>query len=105
MTEPTIPLKYAELLHVAMATIVHVLDTRTEYPVDNMEGVLTTYRTCRDKHLNGQGYDQTKIKLYTEAATEALVQWIQEREIRKTDVAAHFDEWTKELLDDDPHHP
>lgn len=104
MTEPTIPLKYAELLHVAMSTIVHVLDTRTDYPVENMEGVITTYRQCRDKHLMALGYDRKKILMFTEAATEALVAWLEEREIRKSDIEAHFAEWKKELLDE-PDHP
>lgn len=100
MNEPTIPLKHAELLHVAMSTIVHVLDTTTDYPVENMEQVLAAYRNSRNKHLTGLGFTTTQINLFTDAATEALVQWLEERGQRKALADADFDAWARELLDE-----
>lgn len=101
MGEPTIPLKHAELLHVALSTVVHVIETRTDYPIDNIEKVVAAYRVSRDKYLTGVGYSKEQIKLHTEAAVEALVTWLEEREAKKKSALSDFDQWARELLDED----
>lgn len=101
MSEPTIPLKHAEVIHVALATMVHVLSTRTDYPVDNMETVLAGYRKSRNEHLSGRGYTYRQINMYTEAATEALVSWLEDRSARKARIDSDFAEWAREILDED----
>lgn len=98
--EPLIPLKHAELLHVAMSTVVHILDSRTSYPTDNMEAVVSAYRRSRDKHLTDLGYTTDQIAAFTEAATEALVQWLEERESYRQSAMSDFDQWARELLDE-----
>lgn len=100
MSEPTIPLKHAELLHVAMSTVVHVLESRTNYPVENMESVVEAYRVSRDRHLKTLGYTAEEIKAFTEAATDALVGWLEALEAKKADARADFDKWTKELMEE-----
>lgn len=100
MNEPTIPLRHSEMLHVAMSTMVHVLNTRTSYPVDNMESVLLAYRNSRDKYLAESGYTAEQVSMFTEAATEALCRWLDEREERKAEAAADFDAWAREVLDE-----
>lgn len=100
MSEPTIPLKHAELLHVAMCTVIHVLETRTEYPTGNMNQVVAAYQLSRDKHLVEMGYSKEQIRSFTEAATDALVSWLEERHIRSRELDADFDRWAKELRDE-----
>lgn len=100
MTEPTIPLKHAELLHVAMCTIIHVLETKTQYPTLNMQQVVAGYQFSRNKHLKQQGFTQEQIDLFTEAATDALVSWLEERHIKTRELDADFDRWAKELREE-----
>lgn len=99
-SEPTIPLKHAELLHVAMCTVIHVLDTRTDYPTVNMQQVVSAYALSRDKHLIELGYSRADIKSFTEAATDALVQWLEERHIKSRELDADFDRWASELREE-----
>lgn len=99
--EPTIPLKHAELLHVAMATVVHVLETKTDYPTESMRSVVKSYKVSRDRHLTALGYSGAQIKLFTEAATDALVTWLEGREHNKSMSIKDFDQWSSELMDDD----
>lgn len=100
MNEPTIPLKHAELLHVAMCTVIHVLDTRTDYPTVNMQQVVAAYTSQRDKHLVELGYTKEQIKLFTEAATDALVAWLEERHFKARELDADFDRWASELREE-----
>lgn len=100
MNEPTIPLKHAELLHVAMCTVIHVLETRTEYPTVNMQQVVAAYQTSRDRHLMDMGFSKEQIRLFTEAATDALVTWLEERHLKSRELDADFDRWARELKED-----
>lgn len=99
MAEPVIPLKTAELLHVALSTVVHVLDRNSEYPVGNMEAVLAAYRAGRDKHLKNVGYTSAQIKSFTDAAIEALTTWLEERDAQNSDNQTHFDAWAREMYE------
>jgi hypothetical protein len=99
-SEPLIPLKHAEMLFVAMGTLVHVLESRTDYPVDNMENVLTAYKRGRDGYLKGAGLTDVDIKLYTAAATEALIEWLDSQAEQKELRDAHFELWANELEGD-----
>ena len=99
MSDPTIPLKHAELLHVAMCTIIHTLEKRTEYPTTNMQQVVAAYTVSRDKHLKELGYTDADIKMFTEAAIDALVSWLEERHTKSRELDADFDRWARELLD------
>lgn len=100
MNEPTIPLKHAELLHVAMCTVIHVLETRTNYPTVNMHQVVAAYSSQRDKHLMSLGFTPAQIKMFTEAATDALVSWLEERHARSLELDADFDRWASELREE-----
>lgn len=99
-SEPVIPLKHAELLFVAMSTLVHVLDSRTDYPTENMEIVLDGYRTSRNKYLKQAGFKPDEIKLYTVAATEALIDWLDAQADKKQQTDSHFELWATELEND-----
>lgn len=100
MNEPTIPLKHAELLHVAMCTVIDVIEKRTDYPTANIQQVIAGYTTSRDKYLIGQGFTKGQIKLFTEAAIEALVSWLEERHLKASELDADFNRWTSELMED-----
>ena len=99
-SEPSIPLRNAELLYVAMATAVHVIQSRTDYPVDNIQCVIAAYRQSRNKYLLRQGYTQKQIDFFTEAAAESLVSWLEDMEERKASTSNDFDQWSRELLDE-----
>lgn len=98
--EPTIPLKHAELLYVSLCTIIHGIEQRSDYPTDNMQHVVAGYTIARDKYLKSQGYSSKEIKSYTEAATDALVSWLEDRHIKSRELDADFDRWAKELKED-----
>jgi len=100
VSEPTIPLKYSELLHVAMCTVIHVIETTTDYPTTNMQQVVAAYTVSRDKHLTGQGFTKDQIKLFTEAATDSLVAWLEERHVKSRELDADFNRWASEMRDD-----
>lgn len=100
MNDPVIPLKYAELLHVAMSTMVTIIAKKTNYPVENLEAVLGTYRVSRDKHLKADGYSRQDIHIYTAAAAEAMLAWLEEAEDKKSESKADFDRWARELMDE-----
>lgn len=98
-SEPTIPLKHAELLHAALSTAILMLD-QIRYPIENMESVIEVYRASRDRYLKASGYSSAEINLYADAATDALVTWFEAKETSKKKVSKDFEQWAKELMDE-----
>lgn len=97
-SEPTILLKHAELLHVALSTVAHVIGSRTNYPTENIESVIGAYRVSRDKHLTDLGFTKKQISAFTDAAAEALTQWLDERQQQRVATDEDFEQWAKELM-------
>lgn len=95
--EPLIPLKHAELMFVAMSTLVHVIEEKTDYPTENMKVVLDGYESARDKFLKGKGLAINEIRLYTAAATEALIEWLDSQADKREKDSKHFELWATEL--------
>lgn len=100
MSEPSIHLKYAEMLHVALSTVAHQIASTTNYPVENLESVLLAYRRSRDKQLMSEGCSRQQIASITEAAAEALVGWLEGKAKSRATTEADFNKWTKEILGD-----
>lgn len=96
--EPTVPLRDAELLYVTLATVTHVLQTRTDYPTQNLLGVIGAYLQSRDAHLAAAGITPQQAGLYTQAAVDALLNWI-ERHGGDTDSESDFKKWAGEMLE------
>ena len=101
MSEPSIHLMYAELVHVTLSTVAHQIGSTTNYPTTNLESVLTAYRNSRDRQLLAEGYTRKQIASVTEAAAEALASWLEGRaEGNAATSAADFDKWAKEIIGD-----
>lgn len=96
--EPLIPLMPAEMLLVATSTMVHFLERTTDYPVENIDSVINTYRYARDKHLVSAGYSKAQIKAFTETAIEALLSWLEDRAAEREGMSDDFTRWASELL-------
>ena len=82
-------LRHAEMLFVAMSTMVDVIGSKTDYPIDNMQSILLAYKEGRDKQLAAQGISDAEGLKYTIAATEALISWLDEK--------ADFGMWLTEM--------
>lgn len=95
MSEPTIKLSYAEMLHVTLSTVAHIIGSQTSYPTANLECVLNAYRTSRNEHMAAQGLTVAEINAYTEAAAEAIVGWLDGKTAN-----SDFDQWAKEMFDE-----
>jgi len=93
--EPVIPLSQCELLYVTLATVTHVLQTRTTYPTNNLLAVIGSYLQARDEYLTATGVEPEVAARYTEAAVEALIEWIEEKDTNESD----FQKWAGEMLE------
>lgn len=89
------------MLHVAMATVVSVLDAKTDYPTENMELVLAAYLLARNKHLVDLGYSAAQITGFTEAAADALTAWLETRADDRSAAGRDFDAWARQLMHDE----
>lgn len=98
--EPTVLLKHAELLHVALSTVAHVIGSRTNYPTENIENVLGAYRVSRNKHLTAMGMTVKEIGLFTDAAAEALTVWLDEQQSKRSSDDKDFQQWAKEVMEE-----
>lgn len=95
---PTVLLQDAELLYVTLATVTHVLKTRTNYPVNNLLSVIGAYLESRDAHLKATGVPPEVAANYTNAAVDALLEWLDNRE-SNTDNEDDFRKWAGEMLE------
>ena len=96
MTDPEIPAKYAELVHVALAVLVAQLK-KEGHPTANFETIIKSYEQSRDRVLSNAGCTPTEIAALTAAAAESLTDWLEEKAEREDREDAHFLEWAKEL--------
>lgn len=78
MLNPTVPLQVAELLHVSLsvASQSKLIDSHTR---SNICRVVRAYRRERDESLKAQDFHPDIAGEYTEAAAEALANWLEER--------------------------
>lgn len=100
MSEPSVALKSAELLHVTLATMAHVVERETNYPVRNINLVIKGYREARDQKLLAEGMTPHRIEAYTSAAADALAAWLEDKAETENAARADFAAWTEEFDND-----
>lgn len=99
MTDPMIPLKYAERIFVALSVVVQELNKQSDYPTENLELILGEYETDRTKYLNGKGWENVIIKGFTSTAVADLQKWLNERAEKSAEAKSHLALWEAELGD------
>ena len=95
--EPQIPIKFSEILYVAMAAALNEIE-RAGYPTHNLMLVLNAYETSRDAHLHALGWTDEQIKIEQAGAIDAVTEYLEARAL--PDAEDDFAAWIEELNDD-----
>ncbi|ATN94015.1 hypothetical protein J4U01_gp052 [Mycobacterium phage Kumao] len=95
-----IPLYYAEMLFVAFSSVVDQMDA-DDRAVKNLRTVLKAYEQTRTRWLRKKGVPVKLIRSCTQAAAEALVDWLDEKAAKEEASEKDFELWAQELQSDD----
>ncbi|AJD82146.1 hypothetical protein [Mycobacterium phage Azrael100] len=96
MNDPLIPLSISEIVYVALSVAQQSsnLDDRTK---ENIELILTSYRTKRDTYLTSRGISAEDISEITAAAAEAMANWLDDRALKADLADGIMDEFERDF--------